>query len=240
MSIEPLGFPSCANCPYLRTGTPRICAACASATTEGVPTNHCPICSQAVPEGSTCRNRLCTWPLDSRAFSRVDAVAMYSGTFAAKLRDFKYSGARGWGLIFGRLVLGWLARATPNVDLVVGNPTAQNRQPYQHVEQILQAAQVEDVARSWPFAREDQPLWIKPHDTAKSAGNAWQAKMDAAEAHANAIVVLRPDQIRAARILLIDDIFTTGAQFHTVARLLRRHGAADVRGLVLARAPWVG
>lgn len=164
---------------------------------------------------------------------------MYSGPLASYLKFYKYNPAgSGWALIFGRLIVGWLERAQPTIDLIVGNPTAETRQPGQHVEQMLRAARVEDVARRWPFERPDQPVLVKPVETEKSAGNGWQAKMAAAEAHANAIWVLDPKPLRGAQVLLVDDLFTTGAQFVTVSRVLRTAGAAGVRGLVIARTPW--
>ncbi|GHG43406.1 hypothetical protein GCM10018777_70210 [Streptomyces albogriseolus] len=46
--------------------------------------------------------------------------------------------------------------------------------------------------------------------------------------------------IRGATILLVDDVFTSGSQRQHVALRLRAAGAADVRGLVLARVPWSG
>ncbi|WP_280853964.1 MULTISPECIES: hypothetical protein [unclassified Streptomyces] len=44
----------------------------------------------------------------------------------------------------------------------------------------------------------------------------------------------------SATILLVDDVFTSGSQLQHVALRLRASGAADVRGLVLARVPWSG
>ena len=46
--------------------------------------------------------------------------------------------------------------------------------------------------------------------------------------------------IKGATIPLVDDVFTSGSQVQHVALRLRATGAADVRGLVLARVPWSG
>ncbi|MFG2152672.1 hypothetical protein [[Kitasatospora] papulosa] len=62
-----------------------------------------------------------------------------------------------------------------------------------------------------------------------------RAKRLAAAAHAKAIRIERD-----RTILLFGALFTTGQQMPAVARLLRGAGAAEVRGLVLARAPWRG
>lgn len=174
----------------MRTGTPRVCADCATSATEQVPSEHGPTCSQGLPTGQSCCNPICRWPVQSRAFSRVDAVAMYSGPLASCLKIYKYNrGGESWALIFGRL-----DRVVPVVDLIVGNPTAVTRQPHQHVERMLQAVQVEDVDRWWPFVPQDQPVLVKPEETAKSAGSGWRAKMAAAEAHVDAIQVMDPDR----------------------------------------------
>lgn len=43
--------------------------------------------------------------------------------------------------------------------------------------------------------------------------------------------------VQGARIAVVDDVLTTGSTMHTIARMLKRSGAASVHGLVLARTP---
>ncbi|HEY4485052.1 MAG TPA: phosphoribosyltransferase family protein, partial [Nitrospiria bacterium] len=45
----------------------------------------------------------------------------------------------------------------------------------------------------------------------------------------------RPDKIRGRRILLIDDVLTTGATVNECARILKRAGAKGVYVLTAAR-----
>ncbi|WNI19219.1 ComF family protein [Actinacidiphila sp. ITFR-21] len=124
-----------------------------------------------------------------------------------------------------------------DIDLIVGNPTAADRDPFQHIEAIMQAASTEDTRASWPLDDPLNPVLIKQYETPKSATRSWQEKIAAAKEHAEALA-LKGD-VTGKRILLVDDVFTTGAQFFTVAKFLRQSGlAAEVRGLVLARVPW--
>jgi ComF family protein len=47
--------------------------------------------------------------------------------------------------------------------------------------------------------------------------------------------VIRPDKIKDKKILLVDDVLTSGATFDELARILRRAGAAAVYGVVFCR-----
>ncbi len=52
---------------------------------------------------------------------------------------------------------------------------------------------------------------------------------------AGAFALRRPDEVRGKRIILIDDVLTTGATVEECARVLKRAGAARVDVLALAR-----
>ena len=45
----------------------------------------------------------------------------------------------------------------------------------------------------------------------------------------------RPDLVKGKRILLIDDVFTTGATVRECARVLRQAGARDIDVITVAR-----
>jgi ComF family protein len=50
-----------------------------------------------------------------------------------------------------------------------------------------------------------------------------------------AFTVTRPASVTGKRILLIDDVFTTGATVHECAKTLRKAGSGDVFALTLGR-----
>ncbi len=53
---------------------------------------------------------------------------------------------------------------------------------------------------------------------------------------AGAFRVTRPERVRGRKILLMDDVYTTGATVDECSRALRRAGAVGIDVLVLARA----
>ncbi|MEV0589620.1 hypothetical protein [Nonomuraea sp. NPDC050310] len=226
----------------MASGSAATCAACAARTLTPVAVRHCKTCSQQLPADgtSTCSNRICGYPWPAmRGFSRVDAIAMYTAPLSQAIQALKYEGRTGWATIFGRLVVGWLnlhPGRSAGVTHIMGNPSEPDRQPLQHIEAIMAAAWAEDVTQSWPLPHPDEPMLTKLRPTASSAGGGRAAKQSAAREHAQALRL--SGSIDGATILLIDDVFTTGSQFHEVGRFLIGHGAVDVRGLVLARVPW--
>ncbi|WJK33058.1 hypothetical protein [Solwaraspora sp. WMMA2065] len=174
-----------------------------------------------------------------RGFGTVAAISMYSEPLKSILKNFKYAeGAAGWAPILGRLVFGWLeanATITSQYDVIIGNPTTTDRQPIRHIETILEAAQVEDLRRRWPIRND---LLLKRTSTPTSAGQGLYDKQVAAGQHADAIDLMA--DFTGAKVLLFDDIFTTGSQLSAVARRLRKAGALRIAGLVIARVPWGG
>ncbi|GKQ34715.1 ComF family protein [Streptomyces sp. A012304] len=241
---DPAGFPDCPVCAYRITGTARLCSDCAGRTLQPVAEPHCPVCSQGLAPGRPCSNAVCSLPEAERGFSRVDAVAMYSGALRDKIHKLKYEGKTGWAMIFGRLLVGWMEshpEAMRGVDYVVGNPTHNGRQPIQHIEAIMDAAYTEDVTRAYPLSPPGGHRLVKQTETARSASRTLDEKRAAAAAHAAALTWTGDTgDIKGATVLLVDDVLTSGSQLQHVARRLRATGAADVRGLVLARVPWSG
>lgn len=53
-----------------------------------------------------------------------------------------------------------------------------------------------------------------------------------------AFAVTDPEAVREARVLLVDDVFTTGSTASACAKAMKGAGAAEVNVLTLARAPF--
>jgi Phosphoribosyl transferase domain len=124
--------------------------------------------------------------------------------------------------------------------LIVANPTyigpPEWRSP--HTEAVIDSAALQDARGLWPFDQEEPRALVATGPRPRSAGGSLAAKQ--ASAAALAKVLLVPDRARVAdrRILIYDDVLTSGETMNAVAGALRAGGAAKVTGLVLARQTW--
>jgi predicted amidophosphoribosyltransferase len=195
----------------------------------GPSTRDCPVCSQRLDGDSSCRNSLCRDP--NRRIERIDAITSHSGVMQDKIHGYKYDGQAGWSLIFGRLLLRW----------IVANPTYLDPgQPGPgHIEAIIRAAARTDSGGRWPFDVRVPAAIIKTEATGQSAGRSFAEKRIVAAALREVLKIPDPARTAGRRILVFDDVCTTGRQLQAVADCLVQEGrAAGVRALVLARAPW--
>jgi predicted amidophosphoribosyltransferase len=236
----PLGFPRCRRCPYALAGPVQICFPCAEQQLEHIAERSCPVCDQFLDNRDTCPNWLCTDP--RRRIERISATAYLTGSLQKTIHRYKYEGAFGWSLIFARLLIGWLERhATEHPpEIIIANPTYRERsERIGHTEQIIQVAEREDTLGRWPFDTGDPAVLVKLWDTPKSAGKSAAAKRAAAEELRRALRITDKSQVAHRRVLLFDDVCTTGSQLDAVAgHLLDEGEARSVSAVVLARAPW--
>jgi len=239
-------FPWCLQCSLERVGPSNVCFDCVAPVVAMVDlTASCQICSQKVDVLSRqCGNPLC-WSHD-RKINRIYAIARKTGDLDARIQRYKYSGETRWAPIFGRVVYEWLERnlADDRPHIIVANPTyvGPGGRSFHHTELVLEHAAKNDAAQRWNIDVGSPRLLVKEVLTEQSAGagRTLRDKRLAAEAHAQVIRLWAPGEILGKRVLVYDDICTTGSQFDAVAGMLLGLGADTVDGLALARAEWRG
>ncbi len=126
-------------------------------------------------------------------------------------------------------------------DLVVANPTfaASGSATLGHTERVIAAAAKEDVLREWLFDVTDPPSIVKTRATEKSTRNVASVKRAAVAELRQALTIPNRSRVEGRRILVYDDVCTTGSQLNALAECLIEDGhAMTVEGIVLARAPW--
>jgi ComF family protein len=197
-------------CPACAADLPRQCIPC------------CPCCALPSATGEICGRCLHSPP----HFDATLAAYRYDFPVDKLIQSFKYAHRLALGDYFGRQ-LAQLA-APLAADLIVPLPLHDARLRQRGFNQALELARPLARARRLPI---DATSCRRVRDTPAQAGLAWRERTRNLR-HAFACST----DLSGARIILIDDVMTTGASLDECARTLKLHGAATVTALVLARA----
>ena len=159
-----------------------------------------------------------------------DAVFVYGGALAAALTSFKYASRPDLARSLGHLLVRATSRFAGRVDLVAPVPLHASRLADRGYNQSALLARPLAAALGVPFAAR---LIERTRPTPR------QAELDRAARRENVLGAFRvrtPDQARGRRVLVVDDVKTTGATLGACATALDEAGAAKVLTIVLAEA----
>ena len=232
--LELAVFPSfCKICGALldRPGEHVLCAAClAKIVPETAPA--CVCCGRFFDgDGGP---HPCAACLERRPpFVRHRSCARYRGELKDALLLFKFRRYRSLGKVLARFAAAAAADEAglwDGVDAIVPVPLHRFRRRERGFDQARLLASEIGRLKGLPV---EAGLLRKTRDTAPQTTlerNARQANVK------GAYVAPRPDRMAGKIILLVDDVFTTGATVGECAAVLKRAGAAEVRALTIAQA----
>lgn len=161
--------------------------------------------------------------------TETTAALFYRDTVREAIHRFKFYGAAQYGKPFGRLLAMAVDKAgMGDADLITWVPVSRKRlrrRGYDQAELLAKTVAEELNRKAVPLLR-------------KCGKTKTQSTLsDAAARRANvlgAFCVLDPEKVRGRKILLIDDVLTTGATMNECARILMTAGAAAVTGAAFA------
>ncbi|HXP83530.1 MAG TPA: ComF family protein [Bryobacteraceae bacterium] len=165
--------------------------------------------------------------LGLQGFDEVYSYGSFEGTLRQLIHLFKFEGVRPLARVFGDRMALALPREQ-NFDAIVPLPLHWWKRWRRGFNQADLLAR--EIGRRWNVPVRD--LMLRTRATAPQAGltNA-QRRLNVR----GAFRVKRGVRLDGRRILVVDDVFTTGATASACARALKRAGAAHVSLLTLAR-----
>ena len=226
-----LVYPEPAPCLLCRgPGEPdrtiRVCSACTDRIAHiGRP--RCSRCGRAIssrkaPSARSAKALTCSECNRSRqAFDYCRAYGVYEGYLRALIHQVKYGKDAAAAQGLGEL-MAWVVACDPGygrIDAVVAVPLHPRRLAERGFNQAALLA--ERVA--WGIRRPMVDAVARVQETSP------QSKLPYSERGKNvrrAFAVTRPHLVKGKRILIVDDVLTTGATLSAVARALKRAGAA--------------
>jgi ComF family protein len=203
-----------------------LCRACADDLPR-LPASRCRRCALPIPSAPAgeCCGRCLRHPPH---YDRTLAVFSYGFPMDRLIQSFKYGHRLALAAFLGGELAAQIVQVVDApVDLVVPLPLHPSRLRERGFNQALELAR--PVARSL-----GRPLDVRVcrriRPTPAQAGLPWKERKKNMRA---AFDCTRG--ISGQRILLVDDVMTTGASLDECARTLKKHGAAEVTLLVAAR-----
>lgn len=232
LAVIELLFPSnCLACRLpLPPGTlPMFCPGCLGQI-ELLAGPLCPGCGRQFPKAAGSHHFCGLCLTNHYHFDQARGVAIYTEPFAQVIHRFKYQGKTN-ALASFRALLEMLpdkgVREPP--ELILPVPL--------HARKLRQRGfnQAVLLARAF-FPREQRrirsDLLLRQVNTEPQTSLSGKARRQNLK---NAFALRNPEQVRGKRIVLVDDVFTTGATVNECARVLKKGGAARVEVLTLAR-----
>ncbi|HVV53132.1 MAG TPA: phosphoribosyltransferase family protein [Polyangia bacterium] len=242
-ALQTLWPAACAACERPIPDEAAFCAACALSLDPLV--GACAGCALPILEpraGDVGAARCRTCRRVPLPFARATAGFAYGEAIAEALIRMKHRGRRDLARRLGRLLAAPLAEALARggfsrEDAVVAVPLHAARLRARGFNQALELARwaLAALART-PAAglpRLERRLLDRVRPT-RELGHAGPAARFAEVA--GAFACPDPARLRGRRVLLVDDVYTTGATFTACADALLRAGAAEVHALSLTRA----
>jgi ComF family protein len=224
---------------FAREMAPYLCGACSSRFVP-IDSPMCPRCGMMF-DSRQGEDHLCQGCAQHpKYFARARSLGIYEDRFMKMIHAFKYGGkiqlARPLGRILFKLFIShW---DIEEIDAVMPVPLHPRRLRSRGFNQsFLLVHQWPELSGRLDFAPKGITLdcktlcrqkWTRP-----------QTGLNRKERMVNiqkAFYVKDPLKVAQKRILVVDDVFTTGATLDECARVLIEAGAAQVHGLTLARA----
>ncbi len=203
-----------------------VCPDC-SALIQWVSSPQCPRCGRvfASREGP---DHLCgACETDPPPFTRAQAAALYDGPAAQAIRRLKYSRRMDClGVMQTWLRQPYCLELVEAADLLVPVPLHSRRLQERGFNQALL------LARAFPEVPLGPETLVRVRHTVPQTGLNSKARRDNVR---RAFAVLLPEQVKDKRVLLIDDVYTTGATVKECARVVLQAGARQVEVLTVAR-----
>ena len=202
-----------------------VCEACVGVFAQ--PVNRCRTCALVTPAGvHQCGACIVTPPPLDTCLAAVTYAYPWSGLVA----DFKFRQHPGWAHSFAQLLRAtpWVEPALDAADMLIPMPLSRQRLQERGYNQSRVLACALDRTKLV------DGVLLRVLDTPAQRTLPRSERLRAVQ-HAFAVDPLQVGRLAQRRIVLLDDVMTSGASLHAAARVLRAAGAVHVTALVLAR-----
>jgi ComF family protein len=153
----------------------------------------------------------------------------FEGALRRAMHQLKYQGEIGLGDSLAALMIPFVEKLDWEVELLVPVPLGKKRKEERGYNQVGLLARPLSLAMGWKY---------RPRALSRTRETRSQVGLSAEERRENMrdAFTARVKSVQGRRVLVMDDVATTGATLDSCARALLEAGAREVYALTLARA----
>ena len=207
-----------------------LCEACVHLFAQ--PVNRCRSCALPLPaylpDGhDRCGACIAAPPLPDAALAAV----AYAYPWSKVVLEFKFAQHPGWARSMALLMRSapWVERALDAADVLLPMPLSPQRLQERGFNQALL------LARALVPGKTRVQVLLRVRDTPAQSSLPRAARLTNVQ-HAFAVDPVHQSQIAGKRLVLVDDVMTSGASLGAASACLQQAGAAHITTLVFARA----
>lgn len=198
----------------------------------------CDDCLSKIPliKGPICR--ICGSPIEVEGicykcksflpyFSKARSYALYDGVMRTAIIRFKFEKRKNLGIFLGKMLGAFISELSWDIDFIVPIPLSKERMRTRGFNQseilALEASKILGIPVSLSLIR------IK--ETKPSINLNVEERLN----NINRAFLLKDNSLKNKKVLLIDDVYTTGATTNEASRALLERNIREVRVVTLAR-----
>ncbi|MDH4479099.1 MAG: phosphoribosyltransferase family protein [Rhodoferax sp.] len=203
-----------------------VCEACVQLFAQPCP--RCRRCALPTPTGQDlCGDCITTPPVMDAALTAV----AYAFPWSRLVLEFKFAQNPGWARSMALLMRSapWVEPALERADLVLPIPLSAQRLQERGFNQALL------LARALAPDKTRGQVLLRVRNTAAQSSLPRSERLTNVQ-HAFAVDPAWQAEVEGKRVVLVDDVMTSGASLGAAAACLRQAGAVHVTSLVFARA----
>jgi len=173
-------------------------------------------------------------------FTMARAAGIYDQSLMDLIRQFKYKGKTQLAKPLGKLLFTTLLHIwnNKNIDVIVPVPLHKKRfkkRGFNQAYLLIKGWEKinEKIESGLLSAQIGRNVLIREKHTKPQTG---LRRKERVKNIRNAFIVENTEKVKGKRVLIVDDVYTTGATTNECARVLLKHGAQSADVLTLARA----
>lgn len=209
-----------------------ICEDCKSHLRACVDQVCCEKCGKPIVSFGTKQRCYRCLNATSGHFDKIASAYIYDAPFRESIVRYKSKGIQSYAKTYAKILNAALKQHYPNLtfDFICAAPSHRKKTVYQGFDNVELICRYFSKMSCIPFKKETIK---KIRKTAKQTTLGFAERL---ENLINSMIVPRSNAVAGKKVLLIDDVCTTGATIIECSRALKNAGAKSVHALTLATA----